>query len=96
MSSHTQDKPRSVELGLLFVTRGVVEKIKPREVFQALARHEKCDWGSVCEEDQLANDEALIHDARILSVYRDSKQTKFWIITEADRSATTVLLPEEY
>lgn len=96
MSSHTQDKPRSFQLGKLFVTPGVIEKIKPSEVFRAVARHEKCDWGIVNEEDQLANDEALIHDARILSAYKDSKQTKFWVITEADRSATTVLLSEEY
>ncbi len=96
MSNDTQDKPRSLELGMLFITPGVVEKVKPREVFQALARHEKGDWGIVCEDDRIANDEAMIHDSRVLSVYMDSQDTKFWIITEWDRSMTTVLLPSEY
>jgi hypothetical protein len=62
----------------------------------ALDRHASCDWGVICDQDREANEEALIHGFRIMSVYQDSKNTKFWIITEADRSVTTVLLPEEY
>ena len=84
------------ELGNLYVTPGVIEKIKPVEVFQSIDRHRVGDWGVVVEDDRLANEEALLHGMRIFSVYYDSKETKFWIITEADRSATTVLLPEEY
>lgn len=61
-----------------------------------LNRHVSCDWGEVCAEDKQANDDALIHGERILSAYRTAKGVKIWIITEADRSSTTILLPEEY
>jgi hypothetical protein len=50
----------------------------------------------VGEDDRQANDQALIEGTRILSVYHAATSIKFWIITEADRSATTVLLPEDY
>ena len=61
-----------------------------------LERHALGDWGELCEEDRQANDEAIADDLRILSSYRLNDGTKIWIITEADRSVTTVLLPEEY
>jgi hypothetical protein len=61
-----------------------------------LHRHQACDWGEVDSEDQKANDLALITGERLLSAYRTSTGTKLWIITEADRSATTILLPEDY
>lgn len=59
-------------------------------------RHAAGDWGDVCHEDKKANDEALIKGGRILSAYTTTKGVKFWIITEADRSVTTVLLPDDY
>lgn len=60
-------------------------------------RHVQGDWGVVSEDDKKANDEALEDGSRLFSAYilKDGK-TKIWIITESDRSATTVLLPEDY
>ncbi len=53
-------------------------------------------WGEVCEEDAQTNREALAHGGRLMSVYRLTDDTKIWVITESDRSVTTVLLPSEY
>ena len=66
-----------------------------------LRRHALCDWGTVCEEDKQANDDALRTGARLLSAYFLPDETKLWIITDAEddkgkRQATTFLLPEEY
>lgn len=61
-----------------------------------LARHLAGDWGDVCEEDARANNDAVEDGFRILSSYKLSDDTKIWIITERDRSVTTLLLPEEY
>jgi hypothetical protein len=61
-----------------------------------LDRHVRGDWGNVDDEDQEANEAALREGTRILSSYRTRKGAKLWVITEADRSATTILLPEEY
>ena len=62
----------------------------------ALGRHAAGDWGDVCEADRRENELSVNQRLRLLSVYRDRNGVKFWIITEADRSATTVLLPEDY
>jgi hypothetical protein len=59
-------------------------------------RHSSGDWGDVGLEDWNANDEALALGARLLSAYQLETQGRLWIITEADRSATTILLPAEY
>jgi hypothetical protein len=61
-----------------------------------LARHASGDWGEVSPEDACANELARETDERILSAYRLRGGTKLWIITEADRSLTCILLPEEY
>ena len=61
-----------------------------------LQRHLAGDWGDVDEHDRRENELSLQHGWRILSCYRLSTGVKFWVITEADRSATTFLLPEEY
>jgi hypothetical protein len=61
-----------------------------------LDRHARGDWGEVDGEDQQANQDALVHGERLLSAYRTSAGVRIWVITEADRSATTILLPEEY
>ena len=61
-----------------------------------LSRHLSGEWGELDEEDRSANDHALRVGARLLSAYRLSDGTKVWIITEADRSSTCILLPEEY
>lgn len=83
-------------LGQLVATPGVLELVTHDEITRALNRHLCGDWGDVCREDSEANDEALVNGLRLLSVYKATNGTKFWIITEHDRSVTTVLLPSEY
>ena len=66
-----------------------------------LDRHAQGDWGEVCQEDGLLNDEAVKDGSRILSAYRTLKGVKIWIISDAEnddghRAATTLLLPENY
>lgn len=61
-----------------------------------LGRHLRGDWGDLCDDDKQANDEALKEGLRLLSAYRLRDGTKIWIITEADRSVTTALLPDDY
>lgn len=61
-----------------------------------LARHASGDWGELSAEDVAENEYSLEHDLRLLSAYRLGDGTRIWIITEHDRSATTILLPEEY
>ncbi|MBE0436468.1 MAG: hypothetical protein IBX56_11765 [Methylomicrobium sp.] len=60
-----------------------------------LSRHQRGDWGELAEEDKAANDEAVTNGRRVFSAYHFDT-VKFWVITEADRSLTTILLPEEY
>jgi hypothetical protein len=86
----------SFALGQLLMTPGVEEKIPPSELLQALRRHARGDWGDLDDEDRQANDLSLKDGSRLLSAYHTKEGVKFWIITEADRSATTALLPEEY
>ena len=62
----------------------------------ALSRHVKGDWGELDEDDRQGNERSLREGYRLLSSYTSKSGTKFWIITEADRSVTTVLLPEDY
>lgn len=61
-----------------------------------LSRHMEGDWGEVCDGDKRLNDEAVVDGSRILSAYKTKLGEKIWIITEADRSVTTILLPEQY
>lgn len=83
-------------LGRLLSTPGAVERISDSEMLRALERHVSGDWGNVCPEDAEANEAAVHERARLLSAYTTEDGVRFWIITEADRSVTTVLLPEEY
>lgn len=94
------------ELGACVATAGTHDLIMSGQVNPAdlLSRHVTGDWGCVCDEDKHTNNEALAHGNRILSAYPiDPEQpcagygdNCIWIITEADRSVTTILLPEEY
>jgi hypothetical protein len=63
---------------------------------ELLHRHQCGDWGMVCHSDAAANDRALVEGTRLISAYLLPDDTRVWVITEADRSATTLLLPEEY
>jgi hypothetical protein len=83
-------------LGRIVATPGILESVSHDEISTCLARHAQGEWGDACKEDREENDFAVDKYLRIFSVYNASDGTRFWIITEADRSATTVLLPEEY
>jgi len=85
------------ELGTIVVSRGIIELMESKgfNIFPLLGRHAKGDWGEIAAEDAAENDLALSRYLRIFSVYH-TKEGHIWIITEADRSATTVLLPSEY
>ena len=92
-----------VELGRLVATKGVSDKMSTNRdfynfVWKSLERYVRMDWGDTCEEDKQQNDEALLHGDRIHAVYKkdDSDEGTIWIITEWDRSVTTVLFPDEY
>jgi hypothetical protein len=88
-------RPVRFPLGQVAITANASLRLSTEEVMTALRRHACGDWGDLCPEDALANDEALGEGGRLLSAYGQGKQ-RFWIITEADRSVTTVLLPEDY
>ena len=89
------EEPR-FPLGRTVATRGVLAEVTQEALYEALSRHERGDWGELCTEDKAANERALESGGRLLSVYHDEHGTKFYIITEADRSCTTALLPSEY
>jgi hypothetical protein len=84
------------ELGRIVATQGVLTKANVPEITEALLRHARGDWGDVGEEDREENELSLAEGLRLLSSYRTESQEVFWIITEWDRSLTTVLLPSEY
>lgn len=85
-------------LGIVVATPGALEALEshPTLTNEMLSRHIKGDWGEVCDEDAMENDLSVEHGFRILSAYKTPDGERIWIITEADRSATTLLLPEEY
>jgi hypothetical protein len=85
-------------LGNVYATPGCLEALRQSgdELLPYLIRHVAGDWGEVGKEDWNANEESLRIGERLLSVYRMSNGTKFWVLTERDRSVTTVLLPSEY
>jgi hypothetical protein len=83
-------------LGQVVATPGVIAAIPNAEMMRTLARHARGDWGELCPEDAQENELSLREGFRLLSAYTSSTGVKFWIITEADRSATTFLLPDEY
>jgi hypothetical protein len=83
-------------LGRIVTTPAVLEILSQDDILEAICRHQAGDWGDASHESRMANDLALDGGTRLLSVYRSHTGTAFWVITEADRSATTILLPEEY
>ena len=85
-------------LGRIFLTPGANEALSEssQEPFEFLQRHQKGDWGIVCKEDAEENDFSVKNDFRILSAYLTNNKEKIWLITESDRSSTTILLPCEY
>ncbi|MHB8860959.1 MAG: SH3 domain-containing protein [Pirellulaceae bacterium] len=82
-------------MGQIVITRSALDTLPSQDVHAALRRHAAGDWGDLDEHDWQANELALADGSRLFSAYY-AQDKKFWIITEADRSATTVLLPEDY
>lgn len=90
------------DLGQIVMTASMAEEMDRDPVFyffvtESLERYMQCDWGDTCENDKKSNDDALKNEDRILAVYiQPETDTKIWIITEWDRSVTTILFPHEY
>jgi hypothetical protein len=74
---------------------GLLEQIH-KSPLEFLSRHLRGDWGDLDQEDKTENELGLKYGLRLLSSYPVTETEKLWIITEADRSVTTLLLPEEY
>ena len=83
-------------LGRLVATPNALQAIPNDEMLVALRQHAIGDWGQMTVHDWEANEQALTEGSRLFSVYRTRTGLKFWIITEADRASTTVLLPQDY
>lgn len=85
-------------LGRLVSTPGALAALTEagQHPFEFLTRHQSGDWGEMSEEDRRENEFSVGRRLRVFSAYRTSKGEKLWVITEADRSATTILLPSEY
>src|SRR5687767_6712521 len=85
-------------LGQTVITPGAEEalQIAGQTAIEFLRRHMSCDWGELSDEDVKENEFSLKRGLRLLSRYQTAKGERLWIITEADRSATTILLPSEY
>ncbi|MDF1551969.1 MAG: hypothetical protein P1P84_02850 [Deferrisomatales bacterium] len=96
----TKQPDTYLHLGRVVATPGAVELVQDTKTdpAQLLLRHASGDWGELCDEDRAANRAALRHGLRVMSVYhlQGSSAQVVWIITEGDRSVTTLLLPEDY
>ena len=93
----TQTIPVAVfRLGRIVATPNALQSLTQDDILLGIQRHQAGDWGNLTDDDRAANDSALVQGGRILSAYEAVNGTKFWLITEADRSRTTILLPEDY
>lgn len=94
----SQPSGRLFELGQVVGTPGVLEALAEAGVSVAslLDRHACGDWGNISDEDALLNREAVTAGERILSAYQVNSELRIWVLTEHDRTVTTVLLPDEY
>jgi hypothetical protein len=86
------------DLGQVVATPGALQALQEaaQTPLGLITRHVSGDWGEICPEDAAQNALSLVHGYRLMSVYSLANGTKLWIITEADRSSTCLLLPEEY
>ena len=91
-----EPKTPRFSLGQLVMTPGVQATLSREDIVAAIRRHVTGDWGEVDEHDRRENELSVKEGFRILSAYTSSAGERFWVITEADRSVTTVLLPSEY
>ena len=86
----------TIQLGAVYTTPGALEKVPETVIYEALKRHRHGDWGCLDRKDRASNNRAVKSGGRLLSEYLAPDGTKFWILTEADRSLTTVMLPTDY
>jgi hypothetical protein len=99
MRTLTTTRRISFPLGQIVATPGALQTLLHAgfDAARLLARHERGDWGDVDAHDRAANNAALADGARLFSAYAlGDTGERIWIITEADRSATTILRPDEY
>lgn len=99
MTTQTANQAKPLfPLGQTLATPGALVVMQGLGISPAalLGRHRRGDWGNLDAEDKQRNDSALVDGSRIFSAYQVAETVRLWIITEADRSATTILLPEEY
>jgi hypothetical protein len=91
-------KPPLFDLGQLVATPGALAALEKtgQTPMEFLSRHVTGDWGDIPEEDRKENQYSLEHGSRLLSSYRTNAEEVVWVITEANRSHTTLLLPDEY
>jgi hypothetical protein len=94
MSAHTIPVA-VIRLGRIVVTPNALESLTQVDILTGIQRHQAGDWGNLTDDNRAANDRALAEGGRILSAYQATNGTRFWIITESDRSTTTILLPED-
>jgi hypothetical protein len=83
-------------LGIIVTTPNALSQLSQEEMLRAIQRHQAGDWGDLSPHDRIANESAQSNGSRIWSVYQSTLGVKFWVITEADRSVTTILMPEDY
>ena len=83
-------------LGRIVATPNALAHLSPADILNAILRHQAGDWGEVSEEDRQENELSLQQGLRLLSVYHTARNVKFYVITEAGRDITTLLLPEDY
>jgi len=97
-NTHQEAGAARFALGQTVITPGAEEalEIAGQTATEFLCRHMSGDWGELSDEDVKENELSLKEGFRLLSRYETAKGELFWIITEADRSATTILLPMEY
>jgi len=97
-NTHQESSVTRFALGQTYITPGAEEAlmIAGQTEIEFLRRHMSNDWGELSDDDARENELSLKEGFRLLSAYRTAKGQKLWIITEADRSATTILLPDEY
>ncbi|MBW8016574.1 MAG: hypothetical protein FVQ82_10325 [Planctomycetes bacterium] len=101
MTNHNRPK---FKLGKTVITPGGIDALSKSNQLPDpfLNRHITGDWGDICQEDAELNNQAIAHEGeedkqmRVMSVYKTNKNETIWIITEWDRSVTTILLPNEY
>jgi len=92
----------SFKIGKLVTTAGIYNRMLDNVKFHMFVmesffnKYVKCDWGTLSKEDKEQNDRAIIEGERIMAQYDEPGQPRIWIITEWDRSVTTILFPEEY